>query len=129
MADIPKVSTTWRSDRMQRDSKLTRWGHYGKPVLIFPTAGGDSEGIEGMHLVTGLKPLREAGRIKVYSCDSVAGQAMISQEGTPAQRMWLLNMFHQYIRHEVVPAIRTDCGGDEVGIIAGGASIGAFHAV
>jgi len=129
MADIPKVSTTWRSDRMQRDSKLTRWGHYGKPVLIFPTAGGDYEEIERMRLVTVLKPLLEAGRIKVYSCDSVAGQAMISQEGTPAQRMWLLNMFHQYIRHEVVPAIRTDCGGDEVGIIAGGASIGAFHAV
>src|SRR5262249_59712620 len=62
-------------------------------------------------------------------CGSVAGQAMIAQEGTPAQRMWLLNMFPQYIRHEVVPAIRTDCGGDEVGIIAGGASIGAFHAV
>ena len=82
-----------------------------------------------MHLVTVLRPLIEAGRIKVYSCDSVAGRAMISQEGTPAHRMWLVNMFHQYIRHEVVPAIRMDCGDENIGIIAGGASIGAFHAV
>jgi esterase/lipase superfamily enzyme len=129
MSDLAKVSTAWRSDRMQRESKLTRWGHFGKPVLVFPTAGGDSEEIERMHLVTVLRPLLEAGRIKLYSCDSVAGTAMIAQEGTPAHRMWLLNMFHQYIRHEVVPAIRTDCSSDDVGIIAGGASIGAFHAV
>jgi esterase/lipase superfamily enzyme len=128
MSEIPKVSTSWRSDRMQRESKLVRWGHFGKPVLIFPTAGGDAEEIERWHLVGSVRSLLEAGKIKVYSCDSVAGQAMVSQEGTPQHRMWLINMFHQYIRHEVLPAIRIDCNDSEATVIAAGSSIGAFHA-
>jgi esterase/lipase superfamily enzyme len=124
-----KSKTTWRSDRMGVESTLVRWGHFGKPVLLFPTAGGDCEEIERFHVITVLQPLIDEGRIKVYSCDSVAGRAMLAQEGTPAHRMWMLNMFHQYIRHEVVPAIRTDCGDNEVPVIAAGSSIGAFHSV
>src|SRR6202043_516320 len=44
-------------------------------------------------------------------------------------RAWLLNQFHQCIRHEVVPAIHADLGGQAADVIAGGASIGAFNAV
>jgi esterase/lipase superfamily enzyme len=43
--------------------------------------------------------------------------------------MWLLNQFHECIRREVVPAIHADLGGQEMAVIAGGASIGAFNAV
>lgn len=75
-----------------------------------------------------LAPLLEAGRIRVYSCDNVAGRAMIEQEGTPLHRQWVLNMFHQYVRHEVVPAIRVDTKQPDIEVIAAGASIGAFHA-
>jgi esterase/lipase superfamily enzyme len=121
--------STWYSERMKREATMVRWGVTGQPVLIFPTAGGDCEEIERFHLSRVLDPLISAGRIKVYSCDSVAGEAMMKQEGTPAHRMWLLNQFHQYIRHEVVPAIRTDCKSDDIPIWTTGASIGAFHSV
>jgi esterase/lipase superfamily enzyme len=43
--------------------------------------------------------------------------------------MWLFNQFHHCVRHEVVPAIRTDLGGAELPILAAGASIGAFNAL
>jgi esterase/lipase superfamily enzyme len=121
--------STWYSERMKREATMVRWGTTGQPVLIFPTAGGDCEEIERFHLIRVLDPLIQAGRIKVYSCDSVAGAAMMKQEGTPAHRMWLLNQFHQYVRHEVVPAIRTDCKTDDIPIWTTGASIGAFHSV
>ena len=42
--------------------------------------------------------------------------------------MWMVNQFHQWVKHEVVPAIRMDCGGADVPIWTAGASIGAFHA-
>jgi len=121
--------STWYSERMQRESTLARWGTYGQPVLMFPTAGGDAEEIERFLMIRALEPLLAAGRIKVYSCDSVAGEAMVRGEGGPAHRMWLLNQFHQYIRHEVVPAIRMDCASDDIPVWTTGASIGAFHAV
>ncbi|MCA9682215.1 MAG: hypothetical protein KC457_08470 [Myxococcales bacterium] len=114
---------------MQREASMVRWGHHGQPVLLFPTAGGDAEEIERFLMIKVLDPLISAGRIKIYSCDSVAGEAMIKQEGSPGHRMWLLNQFHQYIRHEVVPAIRKDCNNDDIPIWTAGASIGAFHAV
>jgi esterase/lipase superfamily enzyme len=124
-----KATTTWRSDRMGVDSTLVRWGHFGRPVLLFATAGGDCEEIERFKMIDVLAPLLDEGRIKVYSCDSVAGRAMLKQEGSPQHRMWMLNAFHQYLRHEVVPAIRTDCQREDVQVITAGASIGAFHSV
>lgn len=108
---------------------MVRWGTYGQPVLLFPTAGGDAEEIERFHMIKVLGPLIDAGRIKVYSCDSAAGQAMVNREGSAQHRQWVLNQFHQYVRHEVVPAIRADCKNDGLEVISAGASIGAFHAV
>jgi esterase/lipase superfamily enzyme len=43
--------------------------------------------------------------------------------------MWMQHQFHQYVKHEVVLAIRLDCQRDDVPIWTAGASIGAFHAV
>lgn len=123
-----KTSARWYSDRMKREATLVRWGHYGQPVLLFPTAGGDAEEVERFLMLKVLAPLVDAGKLKVYSCDSVAGMAMVRQEGTPQYRQWLLHQFHQYVRHEVVPAIRLDCQAPEVEVVATGASIGAFHA-
>jgi esterase/lipase superfamily enzyme len=69
------------------------------------------------------------GRVKLYSVDSVAGQAMITKAGSPEQRLALLNQFHECVRREVVPAIHADLGGHAMDVIASGASIGAFNAV
>ena len=124
-----KTIGIWRSDRLGRDVAMTRWGSFGQPVLMFPTAGGDAEEIERMHMVTVLRPLIDEGRIKLYSCDSVAGMALVKSEGTPRHRMAMQNQFHHYVRHEVVPAIRADCKTPDADICAFGASFGAFHAV
>ena len=60
-----KVTEHWWSDRMEQELSLVRWGHYGVPVLLFPTAGGDAEEVERNHLDGCLAPMIEAGRIKV----------------------------------------------------------------
>jgi esterase/lipase superfamily enzyme len=122
------VKSRWYSSRLGCESTLARWGEFGQPVLIFPTAGGDAEEIERFLLIKVLSPLIDSGRIKVYSCDSVAGQVWFSKQGTPDYRMKMQHQFHQYIKHEVAPAIRLDCKSPDIGIWAAGSSIGAFHA-
>jgi esterase/lipase superfamily enzyme len=124
-----KLVTRWRSERLEREVTLVRWGSFGRPVLIFPTAGGDAEEIERFLMIDALAPLLDAGRIKVYSCDSAAGQALLAREGSARHQMWLQDQFHRYVRHEVVPAIRADCKSPDAEVWAGGASIGAFHSV
>ncbi|HEY7044932.1 MAG TPA: alpha/beta hydrolase-fold protein [Nocardioidaceae bacterium] len=123
-----KATEQWYSDRMKQAMSLARWGSYGVPVLVFPTAGGDAEEVERHHLVGHLWPLVEAGRVKVYSCDSVAGAAMAKGDGSADYRCWLFNQFQQAVANEVVPAIHADSAGPHDVIVAG-ASIGAFNAL
>ncbi len=119
----------WYSPHIEQDVQLVRWGQVGTPVMLFPTAGGDAEEIERFHLIRVLGPLLEAGRIKVYSTDSVAGKAWISGEHSGEYCSKLQNLFDAFIYKEVTPAIRKDCESESIEIIAAGASIGAFNAV
>jgi esterase/lipase superfamily enzyme len=124
-----KTVQRWFSDRVQQEITVVRWGTFGRPVLVFPSAGGDAEEIERFHLVDACGPLLAEGLVKLYSVDSVAGRAMMTKAGSPEHRMWLLNQFHECVRWEVVPAIHADLGGQAMEVIATGASIGAFNAV
>ena len=123
-----KAMQRWHSERLGAEMTVCRWGHHGVPVLLFPTAGGDAEEAERRGLVDACADLLGAGRIKLYTCDSIAGRAMVEQWGEPAQRQRLLDAFHRAVRHEVVPAIHEDCHG-ELDVVAAGASIGAFNAL
>jgi esterase/lipase superfamily enzyme len=131
VSDQPKTGQQWYSGRLDAEIALVRWGTVGRPVLIFPSAGGDAEEIERNGLVDACGQLLADGRVKLYSVDSVAGKAMVSKSGSPEHRMWLLNQFHDCVRSEVVPAIHADLGehGASMRVITSGASIGAFNAV
>ncbi len=129
MSELTKTWSRWYSDRIQQDVTLVRWGTYGRPVLVFPSAGGDCEEIERNGIIEACADLIAGGQVKVYSVDSVAGQAMMTKSGSPQHRTWLLNQFHECVRREVVPAIHSDLGGQAMDIVATGPSIGAFNAV
>ena len=124
-----KTVERWYSERVQHDMTLARWGHWGRPVLVLPSAGGDAEEIERNGLIDACGALLAEGRVKIYSVDSIAGQAMMQKWGSSQYRRWLLNAFHGYVRHEVIPAVRADVADQAAQVIATGASIGAFNAV
>lgn len=124
-----KTTLRWYSERIQHEILFARWGHFGRPVLIYPTAGGDAEEMERMLMIKVLIPLIEAGRIKVYSVDSIASRIW-GDLGIPgSHKAWMQNQFDAFIHREVVPAIRHDCDNDNVDIVVAGASIGAFNAL
>ncbi len=126
---MQKDVTRWYTPRLEQDVQVVRWGDYGTPVLLFPTAGGDAEEVERFHLIRVLEPLIEGGRIKVYSTDSVAGSAWISGSHSAEFCSLLQNRFDEFVYEEVASAIRSDCNSDDIEIITAGASIGAFNAV
>ena len=124
-----KETTRWYTPRLEQEVQLVRWGHYGTPVMLFPTAGGDAEEIERFHLISVLEPLISAGRIKVYSTDSIAGRTWFEGGHSAEFCSRVQNLFDDFLYSEVTPAIRTDCQSDDIEIIAAGASIGAFNSV
>jgi len=127
---MTKESSTWRSERLgNKEVKVVRWGEAGTPVLVFPTAAGDCEECERFKLIHVLAPLLSEKRIKIYSVDSVAGQAWLDQDMPRHQAARVQNQFDSFVYHEVIPAIRVDCRDPNIEVIAAGASIGAFNAL
>lgn len=124
-----KETSRWYSERIRQEIMLVRWGHFGTPVLLFPTAGGDAEEIERFLMIKVLTPLLDEGKIKVYSCDSVAGRTWLSGDHPSSYCSMMQNRFDSVLYEEVVPAIRNDCKSPDVEIISAGASIGAFNAL
>ena len=124
-----KETFAWYSPRLEQPVDVVRWGHYGVPVLLFPTAGGDAEEIERFLMIKALTPLLAAGAIKVYSCDSVAGRAWLTGEHSPLHCSWLQNQYDGFVYYELVPLIRGDCRSNDIEVVTAGASIGAFNAV
>lgn len=120
--------TQWYSPRLECDITVARWGHFGTPVLLYPTAGGDALEAERMLMIDALAAPLEAGRIKVYSVDSVAGRAWAEKKPV-GYCSRVQNAFDACIAREVVPAIRTDCNDGGIEVVVAGASIGAFNAV
>ena len=119
---------TWNSERLPEPARVVRWGHYGTPVLLFPTAGGDYEEVERFQLVGAVAALIDAGRVKLYSIDSVAGRHWLRGEDSPEYRSRVQNLFDAFVYHEVAALIRSDCRTPGIEIVTAGASIGAFNA-
>lgn len=119
----------WHTHRLPCPARVMRWGHWGTPVLIYPTAGGDFEEPEHRGMIGALAGLIDAGRIKVYCVDSVAGQHWTSRQHSPEYCSRVQNLFDAYIYEEVVPLIRNDCATHDIEIVTTGASYGAFYAV
>jgi esterase/lipase superfamily enzyme len=126
---MTKKSESWHSERLDRTINVRRWGDMGTPLLLFPTAGGDCEEIERFWMIDVLKPLLEAQRIKVYSCDSTAGQALLGESNKADFAARAQQRFDAFIYHELVPLIRRDCQSDVIEIVAAGASIGAYQSL
>ena len=80
-------------------------------------------------MVRVLGELVDAGRLKVYSVDSVAGKTWLQGTHSAEYCSRVQNLFDSYIYNEVVALIREDCGSKDIEVIAAGASIGAFNAV
>jgi esterase/lipase superfamily enzyme len=125
---MQKHSWSWNTERLPEPARVVRWGHYGTPVLLFPTAGGDYEEVERFRLVGAVEELVDAGRVKIYSIDSVAGKHWTRGEQSPEYCSRVQNLFDAFVYREVVPLIRSDCRTPDAEIVTAGASIGAFNA-
>ena len=120
---------TWESPVLGRDMNVASWGYFGRPVLLFPTAGGDFLECERFLMIQVLSPLIESGRIEVYAIDSVSGDGWLNRAASPAQKSLLQAQFDAYLSKELLPFIRHDCGETDQGFIATGASLGAYNAL
>lgn len=126
---IPTRREVWRSRFLHAEVTVARWGERGRPVLLFPTAGGDAEEVERFGMIAALAPLLAGGRLQVFSCDSVPGQCWLAESSSAARCSWLQNRFDEFVHAELAPWMDHLAGLGSAGAVVAGASLGAFHAL
>jgi esterase/lipase superfamily enzyme len=118
----------WYSNRLGRDMGVVVFGHWGPPMIMFPTSGGDEWEYERQSLIGALADFIDAGRVKVFCVNTNHGDSFGNRGAHPLHRSWMQRQYDQYIRHEVLPFVRHDCQSPDVSVWTMGASLGAYHA-
>lgn len=118
---------SWWSPNLDRTMEIVAYGHYGQALLLFPSAAADYLEYERFHLIESIAPFIEAGRVKVYSINSINSESWLNDRLFGRQKIVRHQQYNQYIVDEVVPFIYRDCDGPTP-IITSGVSLGAFHA-
>ena len=107
---------------------IVAYGHWGPPVLVFPSERGSAYDIENNGIIHALAPAIEAGQLKVYAVDANDGSSWSNNSIPTEERARNHDAYHAWITDQVAPAIHGDCSG-RVPIVACGVSMGAYHAV
>ncbi len=124
---MQRESHQWFTERLGRAMGLRVYGHWGMPLLAFPTSGGDEWEMEGQGMVAALEEFIDGGRIKLFCVGSNGDQSFYDKGAHPFHRSWMQRQWDEYIRREVIPFIHSHCNGLPA-IATMGASLGAYHA-
>ena len=117
----------WHSPSLGRDMELLWYGHYGRPLLAFPTSLGSCSQNEDMGLFRSMTDKIDDGQVQVCCVDAIDGECWYNDDAHPGWKAYRYTQFDRYLIDEVVPMIREKAGRDD--LITFGASSGALHAV
>ena len=118
----------WHSPRLGYEMGVAVFGHWGPPMLAFPTSHGDEWELERNSLIGSLGDFVDAGRVKIFCVGSNNSDSFMNKGAHPSHRSWRQRLFDEYIRDEVIPFIHAHCQSPGIAITTMGASLGAYHA-
>jgi esterase/lipase superfamily enzyme len=125
---VPRRIDGWQSPALDLPMPIVTYGDRGRPLLLFPTAAADFLENERFFLVKAVEPAILAGRVRVFSIDSINRLAWMDSSLPVREQARRQALYARYVEDEVVPYIRHACGDPRARITTTGASFGAFHA-
>lgn len=118
---------SWHSPALNKTMEIAVYGHYGFALLLFPTAAADFLEYERFHLIDSISRQIEAGKVKVFSVNSINAESWLNQYMQPRHKAIRHQQFNEYIFTEAIPFIKSMTS-QETPVITSGASFGALHA-
>ena len=115
------------SPAVGRDMEMLVFGHYGEPIIAFPSGGGRFFDFEDNGMIHAIAHLIEAGKIKVYCPDGIDRESWLAHGVDPHWRGYRHNAYQDYIVKDLVPTIEADCQSPGIKIALTGCSFGAYH--
>lgn len=125
---LPRHIFGWYSSRLGLEMPIVSYGYAGHPLLIYPTAQADFLENERFFLIKSIEQHIFAGRVQVFSIDSINRHAWMNRHVSPPEAARRQALYSAYVEEEVVPHIRRVIDNPWARIGVTGASFGAFHA-
>jgi len=124
---MQRVIDGWHSPSLNKYMEIVTYGHYGFPLLLFPTAAADFLEYERFLLIEAIAEHIDAGKVKVFSINSINAESWLNRQAHPKFKGIRQAQYNDYLTNEVVPYIWNSCQ-SRISIITCGASLGAYHA-
>jgi esterase/lipase superfamily enzyme len=118
--ELSSPSSGWRG-------QVVAHGHWGRPVLVFPSEAGSAWDFENNGMLDAVRWLVDAGRVKFYCLDSADSETWSNRSISTEERARRHGLYEQWLVEQVAPWIYEDCHG-RTDIATVGCSMGAFHA-
>jgi esterase/lipase superfamily enzyme len=125
---LPRHIFGWYSPRLGLEMPIVAYGDRGHPLLLYPTAQADFLENERFWLIKSIEHLIFAGRVRVFSIDSINRFAWMNRSVPVPEAARRQALYSAYVEEEVVPHIRRVMNVPDARVAVGGASFGAFHA-
>jgi esterase/lipase superfamily enzyme len=90
---------------------VAAYGHWGRPLLVFPTEGGQAGEWAANGMVGAVEDLIDAGRVKLYCVDSFDAGTWSDSSLPSAERARRHAGYEAWILDVVVPHIRATPAG------------------
>lgn len=114
----------WYSQSLGQDMALRVYGHAGKPIMVFPCQEGRYWDYEDFGMIEACKPWLEAGKIRLFTVDSIDSQSWCNNSMHPHDRALRHDAYDRYLTDEVVPFIKNY---SQEKICTTGNSMGGYH--
>src|SRR5919197_149508 len=105
--------------------RVIAYGHYGKPMIVFPSDAGAATDFEDRGMVDAVAGLIDAGRVTLYCVDSYDQGSWRDNSLSLEERARRHGLFEDWVVNQVVPLVYDDCGGERLDIMLAGCSLGA----
>src|SRR5215510_4095937 len=97
---------SWHSPSLNREMPIAMYGDYGFALLLVPTAAADYLEYERFQLLDSIAPFIEAGKVTVFSIDSINNESWLNNTMNPRDKSIRHQQWNYYVFHEVIPFIR-----------------------
>ncbi|CUR54918.1 conserved hypothetical protein [metagenome] len=125
---MERVQVELEAPGFDRAGTVIRYGHWGRPVLVFPSEQGRAWDYENNGMVAAVRDLIDAGRVKLYCVDSFDAATWSDNWLPLEERAQRHGAYDAWVTGQVVRWIDEDTPGAS-GVVTTGCSMGAYHAL
>src|SRR6188472_623546 len=99
---VPRRIEGWHSPSLDLPMPIVTYGDRGRPLLLFPTAAADFLENERFFLIKAVEPAILAGRVRVFSINSINSQAWMDKNLPVPEQARRQALYAHYVEQEVV---------------------------